>query len=54
VLPPNALARAAHDLAGRMVAGEIPHGHLDTTVPRASQPDTRTTKKRKISIFGER
>jgi hypothetical protein len=55
VLPPNALARAAHDLAARMVAGEIPHGHLDTTVPRApSQPDTRTTKKRKISIFGER
>jgi len=55
VLPPNALARAAHDLAARMVAGEIPHGHLDTTVPRApTQPDTRTTKKRKISIFGER
>jgi hypothetical protein len=57
VLPPNALARAAHDLAARMVAGEIPHGHLDTTVPRAglnAQPDTRTTKKRKISIFGER
>jgi hypothetical protein len=56
VLPPNAVARAAHDLAARITRGEIPHGHLDTTVPRAPlapQPDTRTTKKRKISIFGE-
>jgi len=56
VLPPNAVARAAHDLAARIARGELPHGHLDTTLPRAAPaplPDTRTTKKRKISIFGE-
>jgi len=56
VLPPNAVARAAHDLAGRIVRGDLPHGHLDTTVPRNGtplQPDTRTTKKRKITIFGQ-
>jgi hypothetical protein len=56
VLPPNAVARAAHDLAGRIVKGDLPHGHLDTTVPRngpVTAPDTRTTKKRKISIFGQ-
>jgi hypothetical protein len=56
VLPPNALARAAHELAVRISREELPHGHLDATVSltsRAAQPDTRTTKKRKISIFGE-
>jgi hypothetical protein len=56
VLPPNALAKAAHDLAVRISREELPHGHLDATVSltsRAPQPDTRTTKKRRISIFGE-
>jgi hypothetical protein len=56
VLPPNALAKAAHDLAVRISREELPHGHLDATVPltsRPTQPDTRTTKKRKVSIFGE-
>jgi hypothetical protein len=56
VLPPNALARAAHDLAVRMSRNELPRGHLDAAVPltgRTPQPDTRTTKKRRISIFGE-
>jgi hypothetical protein len=56
VLPPNAPARAAHDLAVRMARNELPRGHLDAAVPltgRAPQPDTRTTKKRRISIFGE-
>jgi hypothetical protein len=56
VLPPNAVARAAHDLSARIVRGDLPRGHLDTTVPRngpTPQTETRTTKKRKISIFGE-
>jgi molecular chaperone DnaK (HSP70) len=56
VLPPNALARAAHDLAVRISRDEMPRAHLDATVSlvsRAPQPDTRTTKKRRISIFGE-
>jgi hypothetical protein len=56
VLPPNAVARSAHDLAVRVARGDLPHGHLDATVPlshRTHQADTRTTKKRKISIFGE-
>jgi hypothetical protein len=56
VLPPNGLARAAHDLAVRISREELPHGHLDATVPltsRAPLPDTHTTKKRRISIFGQ-
>src|SRR5262249_53360735 len=56
VLPPNAVARAAHDLAARIVRGDLPRGHLDTTVPRnglVAQADTRTTNKRKISLFGK-
>jgi len=56
VLPPNALAKVAHDLAVRISREELPHGHLDATVTLtkgAPSPDTHTAKKRRISIFGQ-
>lgn len=56
VLPPNALAKAAHDLAVRISREELPHGHLDATVSLtkiAPSPDTHIAKKRRISIFGQ-
>jgi hypothetical protein len=35
-LAPDAVARAAHALAGRWLRGELPRGHLDTAAPLAA------------------
>jgi molecular chaperone DnaK (HSP70) len=53
VLPPNAVARAAHELAVRVSERSVPADHLATVLPLAqkAKPELLIQKKRRISVF---
>jgi hypothetical protein len=52
-LPPNAVARAAHELAVRFSEGSVPADHLHTalSLTQKSKPELHLQKKRRISVF---
>jgi hypothetical protein len=53
ILPPNAVARAAHELAVRVSERSVPADHLATVLPLAqkAKPELLIQKKRRISVF---